>query len=373
LWSPKEAMKNLDHVIQVARRFTSTNADLVTAKPYGAGNINDTFLISINKPEGEHFILQRINQRVFPHPEQIMANLSVLNKHLLAKMGQQKRRWEIVKVIPTINGEDYFLDKEGNFWRALTFIKGAHTYASVRNTHHAYEAGFALGTFQRLISDLNPQKLYDTLPGFHSMPDYLTHYDEVVEGCHLPVTKTISYAMEEIKRCRSWALRLDEAYKKKVLIERPIHGDPKIDNIMIDDQTGRAVSIIDLDTVKPGLVQFDIGDCLRSSCNPLGEETDRFEKVNFDLNLCRAILKGYLPEVAAFYTPADYAYLYDGLRILTFEMALRFFTDYLEGNVYFKIHYPDHNLNRALVQFKLLASVERREKEIRQLIQEMVP
>ena len=364
-------MKNLDYVIQVARQFTSVSAELITAKPYGAGNINDTFLISVNKPVSDHFILQRINQRVFPHPEQIMSNLSVLSKHLLTKASQQKRRWEIVKAIPTTKRKNYFLDKEGNFWRALTFIKGAHTYASVRNVRHAYEAGFALGTFQRLISDLNPQELYDTLPGFHSMPDYLTHYDEVLGGYRLPTTKTVAYAIDEIRRCRSWALRLDEAYKKGILVERPIHGDPKVDNIMVDDRTGRAVSIIDLDTVKPGLVQFDIGDCLRSSCNPLGEETDRFEKISFDLDLCRAILRGYLSEVAAFYTSADYAYIYDGLRILTFEMALRFFTDYLEGNVYFKVHYPEHNLNRALVQFKLLASVERQEKEIRRLIREM--
>ena len=205
------------------------------------------------------------------------------------------------------------------------------------------------------------------------MPRYLAHYDEVVQTHELPSTPEVRYGMACVEQHRTWATRLDEACRAGVLRERPIHGDPKIDNIMIDDETGQAVSIIDLDTVKPGLVQFDIGDCLRSSCNPLGEETDRFDEVRFDLDLCRVILEGYLPEVAAFYTPADYAYVYDGLRTLAFEMALRFFTDYLEGDVYFKTRYPEHNLNRAMVQFRLLESIEAQEREIRQLIETMTP
>ncbi len=368
-------MKTLDHVIQVARLFApASGAEHVTAAPYGSGNINDTYLVSMGQPVREYFILQRINQHVFRRPEWIMANLRTVNAHVLMEMRTwEGRRWEVMEIVPTASGEDYLFDEEGDFWRALTYIEGAHTHLSVRDARHAGEAGFALGTFQRLISDLDPRRLHDTLPGFHVMPRYLAHYDEVVQTHELPSTPEVRYGMACVEQHRTWATRLDEACRAGVLRERPIHGDPKIDNIMIDDETGQAVSIIDLDTVKPGLVQFDIGDCLRSSCNPLGEETDRFDEVRFDLDLCRVILEGYLPEVAAFYTPADYAYVYDGLRTLAFEMALRFFTDYLEGDVYFKTRYPEHNLNRAMVQFRLLESIEAQEREIRQLIETMTP
>lgn len=373
-------MRTLDHVIQIARLFVpASDAAHVTADPYGSGNINDTYLVSVGQPTSEQFILQRINQHVFRRPEWIMANLRTVNEHILAKMRTWRGRpWEIMEIVPTASGEDYLFDEDGEFWRALTYIEGAHTHLAVRDARHAGEAGFALGTFQRLISDLDPRRLYDTLPGFHVMPHYLAHYDEVVQGLGEPLsgkfaTPEVRYGMDCVARYRTWATRLDEACRAGVLRERPIHGDPKIDNIMIDDETGQAVSIIDLDTVKPGLVQFDIGDCLRSSCNPLGEETDRFDEVHFDLDLCRVILEGYLPEVAAFYTPADYAYVYDGLRTLAFEMALRFFTDYLEGDVYFKTRYPEHNLNRAMVQFRLLESIEAQEREIRQLIDSMTP
>ena len=154
---------------------------------------------------------------------------------------------------------------------------------------------------------------------------------------------------------------------------RTIHGDPKINNIMISEETGKAVSIIDLDTVKPGLIHYDIGDCLRSSCNPLGEDTLDFDDVQFDTNLARSILDGYLSVAHQILTENDYNHIYDAIRLIAFEMGLRFFQDYLAGNVYFKVKHPEHNLNRALVQFKLTESIEAQESTIRQIITDYKP
>ncbi len=161
------------------------------------------------------------------------------------------------------------------------------------------------------------------------------------------------------------ARALEKARAQGRLRLRPIHGDPKVNNVMLDTATGQAVGMVDLDTVKPGLVHYDIGDCLRSGCNPLGEETEDWEAVRFEPELCRAILAGYLSLARDFLTETDYAYLYDAIRLLAFELGLRFFTDYLAGNVYFKARHPEHNLVRALVQFKLTESIESQAAAIR--------
>jgi Ser/Thr protein kinase RdoA (MazF antagonist) len=164
---------------------------------------------------------------------------------------------------------------------------------------------------------------------------------------------------------------LEKAKAQGRLGLRPIHGDPKVNNVMMDTDTGQAISIVDLDTVKPGLVHYDIGDCLRSGCNPLGEETEKWEAVLFDPDLCQAILQGYLSLARDFLTDNDYEYLYDAIRLIAFELGLRFFTDYLEGSVYFKANHQEHNLARALVQFKLTESIESQATAIHAIIQEI--
>ncbi|MCP4681770.1 MAG: aminoglycoside phosphotransferase family protein, partial [Desulfobacterales bacterium] len=167
---------------------------------------------------------------------------------------------------------------------------------------------------------------------------------------------------------RKWATVLERAKDQAELFLRPIHGDPKINNIMIDETTEQAISVIDLDTVKPGLIHYDIGDCLRSCCNPLGEETDDLENIRFDTGLCRVILQGYVSEANSFLSKNDYLYFYDAIRLIAFELGLRFFADYLAGNVYFKVKHREHNLLRALVQFKLTENIESQEADIRMII-----
>jgi len=365
----------LDILSTIARHFAH-KGHITDIREYGSGNINDTYLITLDSPQHGKIILQRINQNVFPSPEWIMRNMRTFLEHLDARLRREVsddgRRWEMPRIVPTEAGEDYFVDGAGEFWRALTFIEGAQTYPYIRNPAHAREVGYALGKFHSLISDLEPDKLYDTLKGFHIMPQYLRHYDEVLAQPRVSLTGAdVVYCLHVVDEAREWGVLLEDALAAGKLRLQAIHGDPKVDNIMIDPATGQAVSLIDLDTVKPGLIHYDIGDCLRSGCNPLGEEPDDIDGVRFDTDLCRAILEGYLPEARRFLTANDYAYLYDSVRRLAFEMGLRFFTDYLEGDVYFKVRDEGHNLLRAVVQFRLLESIEACATDIRTIIDDL--
>ncbi|MEB3292631.1 MAG: phosphotransferase, partial [Synechococcales bacterium] len=181
----------------------------------------------------------------------------------------------------------------------------------------------------------------------------------------------LSYCLDFVGDRTAWASVLETARAMKKLPLRLMHGDPKVNNVMIDTKTQQAISLVDLDTVKPGLIHYDLGDCVRSACNPMGEETQDWQSVHFDLGLCQALLQGYLSVARSFLTEADFAYLFDAMRLIAFELGLRFFTDYLAGNVYFKVKYAEHNLMRALVQFQLTASIEAQEATLTRMIREI--
>lgn len=387
-------------------------------REYGNGNVNKTFKVRLEPASERCFILQRINRRIFLRPGLVMQNLRILTRHICERLKEfplpSGRRWETPLILPTHDGEDQWIAPDGSFWRAMTFISDALSLDTVQDQEHAREVGFALGTFHSLLSDLPAHKLGDTLEGFHVTPLYLNHYDRLLAGTtpgaafradagsgrptaavrpessaslrhpgsreestarpHFPrhgVPATpVRYCMEFIEKHRPYANVLEEARTSGKLFLRPIHGDPKSNNIMMDIRTHRAVAFVDLDTVKPGLVQYDIGDCLRSCCNPLGEETEDWEAVRFETDYCREILHGYLSIAEGFLTPLDREYFFDAARLIAFELGLRFFTDYLEGDVYFKVRSPEQNLSRALVQFRLTESIESQERSIRALTRE---
>ncbi len=360
----------------VAEQFDFAG-EVLDVQRYGSGNVNDTFLITLASDPRRKAILQKVNQQVFRRPELIILNMRTFIKHIYASNGRAAeisgRRWETPDIICAKNGADYWRDPEAGFWRTTTFVEGAQTYDTIRDRSHAREIGYALGRFHSLISDLSVENLYDTLEGFHMTPRYLAHYDAVAATgvtANDPHKSSldIEYARGFVARRRAWVSVLEDAVQRGELTLRPIHGDPKVNNIMIDDATGQAVSVIDLDTVKPGLVHYDIGDCLRSCCNPLGEETDALDAVRFETDLCQAILAGYLAEARRFLTGKDYDYIYDAVRLIAFELGLRFFTDYLAGNVYFKTKDVEHNLRRALVQFRLTESIEAQADAIQAII-----
>lgn len=352
----------------IANQFAQSS--IRDIQPFGSGNINDTFLVTL---EQSKFVLQRINTQVFRQPQFVMQNIHRCTQHIYDRLARLtlNRRWETPQVIFTREHQDYYVDEIGSFWRAISFIENSRSHDTIQSLDHAEESGYALGMFHSLISDLAPEQLTDTLEGFHITPLYLQQYDRVLSETTVKQSPEVKYCLKFIRDRQSWAHVLENSKHSGKLALRLIHGDPKINNILIDATTGKAVSVIDLDTVKPGLIHYDIGDCLRSGCNAIGEETQQWETVRFDPDLCEGILRGYLTIANAFLTNSDYLYLFDAIRLIAFELGLRFFTDHLAGDVYFKTTYPEQNLMRALVQFELTKSIESQESTIRTIIEDL--
>lgn len=357
----------MNDLLRIAGEFRPVDS-IAGIRPFGNGNINRTYLVTRSSPETERFILQRINTHVFPKPELVMKNIRAFTTHaarkLLTKPLSADRRWVIPEIVTTRSGEDAFIDTDGSFWRALSFVGHTIVHDTLKTPEHAREAGVALGIFHALVSDLPCNDLSDTLEGFHITPRYLAGFDRAVESRRVAGSAELSHALRFVEARRGVAGLLEDAKADGRLLLRPIHGDPKVNNIMLDETSGRAVSIVDLDTIKPGLVQYDIGDCLRSGCNRLGEETAAWEQVQFDTGMAREILRGYLGEAHGFLTAADSAFIADSARLIAFELGLRFLTDHINGDIYFKADVPGQNLRRALVQFRLCESVEEHLDEV---------
>jgi Ser/Thr protein kinase RdoA (MazF antagonist) len=365
----RNSMENREEFWNIADRFIN-EGKITQIQVFGSGNINDTFLVSLSDSREDFFVLQRINTKVFQQPELVMQNMRLVCDTIQKQIQnrQDDRRWEMPRVLLTKDDRDHLSAADGSFWRAISFIDNAIAFDTMQNETQAKEVGYGLAAFHHLICDIPPDKLADTLPGFHITPLYLQQFDLVFANSNPPNTPEVNHCLQFIRDRASFATILEDAKAEGKLPLRLMHGDPKINNILFDTNTNKAVSVIDLDTVKPGLIHYDIGDCLRSGCNLVGEETEDWRKIYFDTSLCQNILQGYFSVAKAFLTPNDCAYIFDSIRLLAFELGLRFFTDYLAGNIYFKVKHPEHNLERALVQFQLTTSIESQEDAIRQII-----
>lgn len=359
-------------IMAIAQQFSSQK-QIADIQPFGSGNINDTFLVSLQEVEAQSFILQRINTKVFHEPKLVMQNMRIYANHVRDRLHNSPldRRWDVPTVLQNQQGQDYWQTESGEFWRSLSFIANSQSFDAIKNIQQAREVGYALGTFHHLTSDLVPERLADTLEGFHITPRYLQQYEEVLGTRNIHKSPEIDYCLRFVSDRKGLADILEKAKATGKLPLRTMHGDPKVNNILFDRQTHLAMSVVDLDTVKSGLVHYDIGDCLRSGCNVVGEETETWEDVQFDMDLCQGILQGYLSMARSFLTEYDYDYIYDAIRVITFELGLRFFTDYLSGNIYFNVKYPEHNLWRSLVQFRLLESIEAQESFIQKIIKDI--
>lgn len=338
----------------VAQQFSTS---ITRIESLGNGLINDTYLV---RTEANSFVLQRINRQVFPQPEQIMANLMVLNQHV-EQINDEQITLKIPQLLPTLANNTFFFDEQGDVWRALSYIDNTESLETISNRTQAEHVGYALGQFHRLTYSLDSEKLHDTLPGFHITPSYLQHYQQV--KTNTKVSEGTDCA-DFIARYQHIADDLETAKTQGLLIERVIHGDPKLNNFLFDKTSHQIVSLIDLDTVKPGLIHYDLGDCLRSCCH--NTETNAF-----NLDLCQGLLTSYLKEMGALFTDKDYQFLYPAIRLIPFELGLRFYTDYLEGSRYFKVVDSDENLLRAIGQFRLCANIIAQETEIKTLINQI--
>lgn len=320
------------------------------------GHVNETFLVSCVS-SSDNFILQRLNTRVFPGARGLMANLELLYSHLPAQSFLPRPR-------PTLANRFYWHDKE-EFWRAFSYIGMSRPGRGNGDSAQAAEAGKILGRFHRLTADMDCKGFVDPLPGFHVTPSYLAHYDKVrlEEGDSGPRERRCH---DFIGSGRSRAGVLESAREGGELELRIIHGDPRLANILFSRSDGGALALIDLDTVGPGLVLWDIADLIRScSRSEIADEP-------FVTSCCRAALAAYLAEAGSLLTPGDLAYLYQAIWLLPFELGLRFFSDYLAGNRYFQVNYEKQNLDRAESQFDLAASIENQEDDLRWIIDQQI-
>ena len=369
----------MSEILSIAEQFQFPGK-IDQIQSYGSGLINDTFVVTFSKSApsenpriGKRAILQRINKQVFPQPVQVMHNLGFILQHVAQQTDstQSANEFLLPQLYSTNDGAIYYQDQQGDVWRSMTFIENTDSFDVLASAEQAHEVGFALGSFHQLLHDLPVEQLYDTLPGFHITPNYLKQYKNAVSESSIRQDKTEeqSFCQKIIASNRELAGVLVNA--EPALTVRIMHGDPKLNNVLFDKDSGRAVSIIDLDTVKPGLIHYDIGDCLRSCCNRSGEMPASGTKVEFDTTVCHSILTGYASNGVSFLESRDFEFLFQAIMLLPFELGLRFYTDYLLGNQYFKVNSPIDNLLRAITQFELLLSIQNQKKDILEIVQEM--
>lgn len=343
---------------EIAHNF-ATGQSIVNIAPLGNGLINDSYKVQTDTTS---FVLQRINQQVFKNPEHIQANLQQLQQHLKIQ-NPVAPTLQLPGLIKTRSNETGFRDAEGHFWRALDFISNSESRETLGNSEEAAQVGWALGHFHTLYHQLNTEQLFDTLPGFHVTPSYWKIYRETVSSSiQEQQDSELDFCQHFIQQHEHRIDCLESAVGNGLLKTRVIHGDPKLNNFLFARETNKIISLIDLDTVKPGLIHYDIGDCLRSSCHIPDSNT-------FNLETASIILRHYLLAARQFMSDADFEFLFDAIWLIPFELGLRFLTDYLQGSWYFKTSDPKQNLYRAQAQFALCRDIDRKETAIKERLQ----
>lgn len=345
---------------------------LVSQCPHGSGHINDTFLLTFEGPGNTQSkkILQRMNKNIFTRPEELMENImnvtTYLRKQIMGKGGDPER--ETLNVILSRDGKPYYVDSEGEHWRAYQFITGASCYDRVEKAEDFYQSAVSFGNFQRLLADYPADTLYETIPGFHDTKARFAVLKRAVEedvcGRAESVKEEIAfaYAHEDLARV------LGEMLDNQELPLRVTHNDTKLNNIMIDDITGKGICVIDLDTVMPGLAVNDFGDSIRFGASTAAEDEVDLSKVHCDMELFEIYTKGFIEGCGGSLTPKELEILPLGAQVMTFECGIRFLTDYLEGDHYFKIHREGQNLDRCRTQFRLVEDMEKKWDTMRGIV-----
>jgi len=348
-------------LVSIVERF-QLGGEFVAALPYGSGHINDTFAVTMRLPAGEtRYVLQRINHQVFKRPDELMENVERVCAHARAKLaisGVLDAHRRALRLIPATDGKSWFIDAAGNRWRCYDFVEKATGYDVVRNANQAFQAARAFGAFQSLLADLPGGRLHETIPDFHHTPARFARFQAALakdaHGRADMAKSEIAFALAR----ESEVSRVVDALRSGQLPERVTHNDTKLNNVLLDDVTQEGICVIDLDTVMPGSVLYDFGDLVRTSTSPAAEDETNLSLVMMQFPMFEALVKGYLSSAQGFLTPREKQLLPFAGKLITFEIGLRFLTDWLEGDAYFKIKRPLHNLDRLRTQFKLVASIE---------------
>jgi hypothetical protein len=343
-------------------RFFQLEGKFVELAPCGSGHINDTFASSF-RVGGKivRYVHQWINQHVFKDPARVMENIERVTSHLrqrvIEKGGNPAR--EVLTLVAAIDGRSYYQTLQGDFWRTYTYIEGARTYDTAENIQHVYHASKAFGNFQKLLADLPGGRLHETIPDFHHTRKRFDTFIRILEADPACRVRQVKPEIDFILQRESETARVVDLLESGQIPERITHNDTKLNNVMIDDCTGEGICVIDLDTVMPGSVLYDFGDAVRVGASTAAEDEPDLAQVGFDLGRFEWLARGYLEAARDFLSPMEIEQLAFSARLITLEQAIRFLGDYLNGDVYYKIHHPQHNLDRARTQLKMIAEMER--------------
>lgn len=350
---------------EITREF-AVEGEFCGAIRYGHGHINEAWCATFDSAGTPvRYILQRINHHVFRNPEALMENIERVAQHLSAQLADHPdKERRALTLIPDRAGRNLYVDPAGDYWRAYRFIGGARTYDAIESEQQAFEGARAFGRFIQMLADLPAPRLHDTIPGFHSTPRRFAALEEAVARDSAGRVRLAEPEIAFVLARKS----ITGALLNAGLPERVTHNDTKINNVMFDDQTGEAICVIDLDTVMPGVAAYDFGDLVRSATCPTQEDERDLSKVVMHFPLFEALARGYLSSAGSFLTLAEKKSLVLGGKLITFTMGIRFLTDYLEGDTYYKVHRADHNLDRCRAQFKLVESIEAQELAMEQFI-----
>ena len=328
------------------------------AEPFGNGHINRTYRVRA-EDAGEGFILQRVNQYVFHHPDQVQENILAVTSHLrkkiLADGGDPDR--ETLRVIYTRDGKPWTLDGEGNWWRMFLNVADTFSMDLPDSPERFRKCGEAFGRFQRRLNDFPAESLWETIPDFHNTPRRMENLEKAARADTAGRLSEVRAELDFCLRRAEWIGRLTEGLREGKLPLRVTHNDTKLNNVLLDRKTGEAICVVDLDTVMPGLMAYDYGEAIRTGACTAPEDERDPDRIQLSLPLLRAYTRGFLSDLGAI-TPEERQSLPWGARLMTLENGMRFLTDYLEGDVYFAVHRAGHNLDRARAQMTLLTRME---------------
>jgi aminoglycoside phosphotransferase (APT) family kinase protein len=356
--------KELQHI---SRQF-QIYGKILHAETFKIGHINETYSASYDQGGTRvRYIHQKINKNVFKEPPAVMRNLmrvtSHIRKRLEAAKAEDLTRRSLV-VIPTREGQAYFHNGDGEYWRTFVFIEGVQTFEAVQTPKQAFEAGRAFGEFQNHLVDLPGERLLETIPDFHNTRKRFQALQEAVQKDHVNRAKDARPEIDFAQRHESLVDVILSAMQKGKIPERITHNDTKFNNVMLDMKNGQAMCVVDLDTVMPGCALYDFGDMVRTTTSPTLEDERDLSKVKMQMPMFKKLAEGYLSTAGQFLSKSEKALIAFSGKLITFEIGLRFLTDFLSGDSYFRIHRPGHNLERCRTQFKLVESIERQEESM---------
>lgn len=356
----KHDLKDVASHFQIGGRF-------IDAAPYGTGHINDTYAGRFETSDGiVRYIHQRINHNIFKEPEKLMNNIERVTRYAREQVevagGDPER--ETLNLIPTMDGCSFYRSPEGDYWRTYVFIEGARTYDQVEDLRHVYSASKAFGNFQKMLRTLPGQRLHETIPDFHHTRKRFEAFVQALESDAAARALSAGPEIDFVLKREADTFIIVDLLSHGELPERVTHNDTKLNNVMIDDLTGEGICVIDLDTVMPGSALYDFGDSVRIGASTAVEDERDLSKVGVSLDMFDRLAHGYLDAVRDLLTPVEMDYLVFSAKLMTFECGMRFLTDYLSGDVYFKVHREGHNLDRCRTQFKMVAEMEEKADEM---------